>query len=136
MIETDIFWPQKTFESVLTDLWKMWKEGIDELENTSIYCTENSEINNETDGVQVIDLCSLSQTKNNERCKGKESAKQESQDKTKTDAINRMEDGKRPRKRKPMTKNGEVETVIRIKSLARDQRTKKKNRQKERKIKT
>ena len=101
MIEMDIFWHQKTFESVLTDLWKMWKEGIHELENTSMYCTENSEIDNEMDGVEVIDLCSVSQTKNNECCKGKESAKQESQDKMKTDAINRMEDGNRPTKSKP-----------------------------------
>ena len=41
MIETDIFWHQKPFESVLTDLLKMWKEGIHELENASMYCTEN-----------------------------------------------------------------------------------------------
>ena len=40
MIETDVFWHQKTFESVLTDLQKMWKEGIQELENASMYCTE------------------------------------------------------------------------------------------------
>ena len=80
MIETNIFWPQKTFESVLTDLWKMWKEGIHELEDTSMYCTENGEIHNEIDGVEVINLCSVSQTENDEHCKGKESAKQESQD--------------------------------------------------------
>ena len=66
MIETDIFWHQKTFESVLTDLWKMWKEGIHELENASMYCTENGEIHNDMDGVEVIDLCSVSQSENNE----------------------------------------------------------------------
>ena len=112
MIEMDIFWHQKTFESVLTDLQKMWKEGIHKLENTSMYCTENGENNNEMDGVEVIDLCSVSQTKTDERDKGKESARQESQDKTKTDAINRKEDGNRPIKSKPMTKNEEVETMM------------------------
>ena len=112
MIETDVFWHQKTFESVLTDLWKMWKEGIHELENASMYCTENDEIDNDMDGVEVIDLCSVSQAENNEHGKGKESAKQESQDKMKTDAIDRMEDGNRPIKSKPMTKNEEVETVM------------------------
>ena len=74
----------------------MWKEGIHKLENASMYCTENGEIDYEMDGVEVTDLCSVSQTKNNECCKGKESAKQESQDKTKTDVIDRMEDGNRP----------------------------------------
>ena len=65
-IETDVFWHQKTFKSVLTDLQKMWKEGIHEQEDASMYCTENSEIDNEMDGVEVIDLCSASQTKNGE----------------------------------------------------------------------
>ena len=37
MIKTDIFWHQKTFKLVLTDLWKMWTEAIHELENTSMY---------------------------------------------------------------------------------------------------
>ena len=112
MIEMDIFWHQKTFESVLTNLWKMWKEGIHELENTSMYCTENNEIDNEMDGVEVIDLCSVSQTENDERVKGKESATQESQDKMKTDTIYRMEDRNRPIKSKPMTRNEEVETMM------------------------
>ena len=49
MIEMDIVWHQKTSELVLTDLWKTWKEGIHELENTSMYSTENGEINNEMD---------------------------------------------------------------------------------------
>ena len=106
------FWHQKTFKSVLTDLQKMWKEGIHELENTSMYCTENGEIDNEMDGAEVIDLCSVSQTEKDEHGKGKESAKQESQDKTKTDAINRLEDGNRPIKSKPTTKNEEVETAM------------------------
>ena len=36
MIETDIFWHHKTFESVLSNIWNMWMEGIHELENTSM----------------------------------------------------------------------------------------------------
>ena len=112
MIETDVFWHQKTLKSVLTDLQKMWKEGIHELENTSMYCTENGEIDNEMVGVEVIDLCSVSQTKIDERCEGKEHAKQESPDKMKTDTIDRMEDGNRPIKSKPTTKNEEVETTM------------------------
>ena len=56
MIETDVFWHQKTFESVLMDLQRMWMEGTHELENASMYCTENSEIIDEMDRVEVIDL--------------------------------------------------------------------------------
>ena len=52
---------------------------------------ENSEINDEMDGVEVIDLCSASQTKNAELHKRKESTKQESQDKMKTNTIARKE---------------------------------------------
>ena len=61
MIETDVFWHKKTFESVLTNLWKMWMEGIHELENASMFCTENGEIDDKMDGVEVVDLCSVSQ---------------------------------------------------------------------------
>ena len=90
MIAMDIFWHQKTFEPVLTNLWKMWTEQIHELENASMYCTENGEIDDEMDGVEVIDLCSVRQTKTDAHGKGKESAKQESQDKMKTDANDRI----------------------------------------------
>ena len=64
------------------------------------------------DGVEVIDLCSVSQTKNKAHGKGKESAKQESQDKMKSDATDRMEDKLRTKKSKSMTKNKEVETTM------------------------
>ena len=64
------------------------------------------------DGVEVIDLCSVSQTKNEACGMGKESAKQESQDKTKSDTTDRMEDEIRTKKSKSMTKNGEVETTM------------------------
>ena len=112
MIETDIFWHHKTFESVLCNLWNMWMEGIHKLENTSMYCTNNTENDNEMDGVEVIDLCSVSQNKNEACGKGKESTKQESPDKTKSDATDRMEDEIRTKKSRSMTKYGEVETVM------------------------
>ena len=81
MIETDNFLHRKTFESVMSDLWNMWTEGIRELENTHMHCTNNDENNNEMDGVEVINLCSVSQSKNDACIEGKESTKQESQDK-------------------------------------------------------
>ena len=112
MIKTDIFWHHKMFESVLSNLWKMWMEGIHILENASMYCTNNPENDDEMDGVEVIDLCSVSQTKNEARGKGKESAKQESQDKTKSDATNRMEDEIRTKESKSMIKNKEVKTAM------------------------
>ena len=99
MIEMDNFWCQKTFKSILPDLQKMWNAGIHEQEDASMYCTQNGEINNEMDRVEVIDLCRASQMKNRVQDKGKESTKQESQDKMKTNAIVRMKDKKGPRKR-------------------------------------
>ena len=53
--------------------------------------TNNDENNNEMDGVEVIDLCSVSQNKNNTFAEGKESAKQESQDKSKHDGTDKRE---------------------------------------------
>ena len=53
----------------------MWKEGIHELENASMYCTENGEIDIEMDGVEVIDLCSGSQTENDKMWQGKRKCK-------------------------------------------------------------
>ena len=43
MIKTDVFLHHKMFESVLSNLQKMWMEGIHELENTSMYCTNKAE---------------------------------------------------------------------------------------------
>ena len=40
MIKTDVFWHYKTFKPVLSNLWKMWTEGIHELVNAFMYCTE------------------------------------------------------------------------------------------------
>ena len=87
MIKSDNFGHHKTFESVMSNLQKMWTEGILELENSLMYCTNKDENNNEMDGVEVIDLCSVSQSKNDTLSEGKESAKQESWDKSKHDGT-------------------------------------------------
>ena len=92
MIESDNFWHRKTFESVMSDLRNMWVEGIQELENAHLHCTNNNENNNEMDGVEVIDLCSVCQRKKEMFSEGKESAKQDSQDKSKHDGTDKMED--------------------------------------------
>ena len=89
MIELDNFWHRKTFESVMSDLWNMWSEGIQELENACTYCTDDDENNNEMDGIEVIDLCSVSQCRNDAISEGKESAMQESQDKSKHDETDK-----------------------------------------------
>ena len=77
-----------------------------------MYCTNSAKNDDEMDRVEVIDLCSASQTKNEAHGKGKESAKQESQDKTKSDATDRMEDEIRTKKSKFTTKNKEVKTTM------------------------
>ena len=112
MIETDVLWHHKAFKSVLSNLRNMWTEGIHELENASMYCTNNTENDDEMDRVEVIGLCSVSPTKNEACSKGKDSAKQESQDKTKSDATDRMEDENRTKKSKSSTKSKEVETTM------------------------
>ena len=91
MIESDNFWHRKTFESVMSDLWNMWMEGIQEFENSCMCCTNNDKNNNEMDGKEVIDLCSVNQIKNDTLSEGKESAKQESWDKSKHDGTDKME---------------------------------------------
>ena len=76
MIEVDNFWHLKTFEAVLTKLWRRWYEVIHEQKDISMHCTENSEINDEMDGKEVIDLCSENQTTTSELHDGEESTKQ------------------------------------------------------------
>ena len=71
-----------------------------------MYCTNNTKNDDEMDGVEVIDLCSASQTKNEACGKGKETAKQESQDKTKPNETDRMEEENRTKKSRSATKNG------------------------------
>ena len=89
MIESDNFWHRKTFESVMSNLRNMWSEGIQELENAHMHCTDDDENNNEMDGIEVIDLCSISQCRNDAISEGKESAMQESQDKSKHDETDK-----------------------------------------------
>ena len=112
MIKADNFWHHKTFESVMSDLQNMWTEGIRELENTRMHCTNNDENNNEMDGVEVIDLCSVSQSKNDAFVERKESTKQESQDKSKHDAADKMEEELRTIRSKSTTKNEKVESAM------------------------
>ena len=120
MIESDNFWHRKTFESVMSDLWNMWTEGIQELQNSHMYCTNNDENNNEMDRVEVIDLCSVSQSKNNTLSEGKESAKQESWDKSKHDGTDKMEAKLKTMKSDSMTKNGKVESAMMCWELTSD----------------
>ena len=89
MIETDNFWHYRTFESVISDLRNMWTEGMQELENEQMDCTNGDENNNEMDGIEVIDLCSVSRYINGAFSTGKESANQETQDKSNHDETDR-----------------------------------------------
>ena len=120
MIESDNFWHRKTFESVMSDLQNMWMEGIQELENSRMYCTINGEHNNEMDGVEVINLCSVSQSKNDTLSEGKESAKQESWDKSKHDGTDKMEAKLKTMKSESTTKKGKVESAMMCWELTSD----------------
>ena len=71
MIELDNFCHHKTFESVKSNLRNMWSEGIQELENAHTRCTDDDENNNEMDGIEVIDLCSVSWYGNDTISEGK-----------------------------------------------------------------
>ena len=112
MIESDNFWHRKTFESVMSDLCNMWAEGIQELENAHMYSTNNDKNNNEMDGVEVINLCSVSQNKNDTFSEGKESVKQESWDKSKRDGMDKMEVELKTMRSDSMTKKGKVESAM------------------------
>ena len=112
MIELDNFWHRKTFESVMSDLWNMWMDRIRELENAQMHCTNNDENNDEMDGVEVNDLCSVSQNKNETFSEGKESARQESQDKSKHNGTNKMEVELKTMKNESMTENEIVESAM------------------------
>ena len=112
MIESDNFWHHKTFESVMSDLRNMWMEGIQELENSRMYCTSNDENNNEMDGAEVIDLCSVSQSKNDTLSEGKESTKQESWDKSKHNGTDEMEVKLKTVESDSTTKNDKVESAM------------------------
>ena len=77
-----------------------------------MHCTNNDENNNEMDGVEVIGLCSISQSKYGTFSEGKESAKQESQDKTKHDGRDKMEVELRTIRSEFTTKKEKVESAM------------------------
>ena len=112
MIESDNFWHHRTFKSVMSNLRNMWMEGIQELENSRMYCTNNDENNNEMNGVEVIDLCSVSQSKNNTLSEEKESSKQESWDKSKHDGTDKMETELETMENDPTTKYDKAESTM------------------------
>ena len=120
MIELDNFWHHKTFKSVMSDHRNMWTEGIREFENSHMYCTNNDENNNEMDGVEVIDLCSVSQSKNDTLSEGKESTKQESWDKSKHDGMDKIGAELKTVKSDSTTKNNKVESAMMCWELTSD----------------
>ena len=112
MIELDNFCHHQTFESVKSDLRNMWSEGTQELENARIHCTDGVENNNDMDGVEVIDLCSVSWCGNNTISEGKESAMQESQDKSKHDETNKKVAELKIIRDESTTKNDNVKSAM------------------------
>ena len=112
MIELDNFCHHKTFESVKSDLRNMWSEGIQELENTRTCCTDDDANNNEMDGIEVIDLCSVSRCGNDMISEGKESAMQESQDKLKHNETNKKVAELKTIRDESMTKKDNIESVM------------------------
>ena len=112
MIESDNFCHRKTFESVMSNLRNMWSEGIQELENARMCCTDDDENNNEMDGIEVIDLCSVSRCGNDMISEGKESTMQESQDKSKHDETNKKVDELKTVRDKSTTKKDNVESAM------------------------
>ena len=77
-----------------------------------MYCTNNDKNNNEKNGVEVINLCSVSQSKNETFSEGKESAKQESQDKSKHDGTDKMEVESKTMTNESMTIKEKVESAM------------------------
>ena len=103
MIEVDNFGHLKSFEVVLTNLWRRWDEVIHKQKDVSMHCTENSEINDEMDGKEASDLCSKNQTTTSELHDGEES---------KSKTIARMESKSRPEKDKLIAESEENETAM------------------------
>ena len=112
MIESDNFCHYQTFESVKSDLQNMWSEGIQELENAHMRCTDDDKNNNEMDGIEVIGLCSVSRCGNDTISEGKESAMQESQDKSNHDETNKKVAELKTVRDESMTKEDNVESAM------------------------
>ena len=96
----------------MSNLQNMWTEGIRESENSHMHCMNNDENNNEMDGVEVINLCSVSHSKNGAFSEGKESAKQESQDQSKYNAMDKMEVELKTIRSESTTKKEKVESAM------------------------
>ena len=75
-------------------------------------CTDDDENNNEMDGIEVIDLCSVSRCRNDMISEGKESAMQESQDKSKHNETNKKVDDLKTVRNEPTTKKDNVESAM------------------------
>ena len=112
MIESDNFCHYKTFESVKSALRNMWSEGIQELENARMRCTDDDENNNEMDEMEMIDLCSVSRCGNDTISEGKETTMQESQDKSKHDKTTKKIDEIKTVRDESTTKKDNVESVM------------------------
>ena len=112
MIESDNFCHHQTFESVKSNLRNMWSEGIQELENASAHCTDGDDNNDDMDGVEVIDLCSVSRSGTDTISEGKESAMQESQDKSKHDKINKKAAELKTVRNESTTKKDNIESAM------------------------
>ena len=90
----------------------MWSEGIQELENARMRCTDDDENNNEMDGIEVIDLCSVSQCGNDTISERKESTMQESQNKSNHDETNKKVAKLKTVRDESTTKKDNVESAI------------------------
>ena len=64
------------------------------------------------DGIEVIDLCSVSWCRNDAISEGKESAMQESQDKSKHDETNKKVDKLKTIRDESTTKKDKVESAV------------------------
>ena len=112
MIESDNFCHHQTFESVKSDLRNMWSEGILELENARAHCTDGDKNNDDMDGVEVIDLCSVSRSRTDTISERKEIATQESQDKSKQDEINKKAAESKTERNESTTKEDNIESAM------------------------
>ena len=76
--------------------------------------------NNEMGGVEVIELCNVSQSQDDVFSEGKENAKQETQDKLKYDARDKVEVELKTMRSKPTTKNEKVDNAMMCWESTRD----------------
>ena len=75
-------------------------------------CTDNDENNNGMEGIEVIDLCSVSRCRSDAISEGKESAMQESQDKSKHDETDKKVDELKTVRDEFTTKKDNVESAM------------------------